>query len=217
MVGRGHRGRPGGGGRVGRGGRPTSELPGTEDLTAWLAGRLPDGWFVDAPEVTVDREEILVVGELPAPEAGADTDAAARAATAAGRISRFREETREDRMEIARQAEHRYGRKVAWGARISGSDDEDGVEELFTTLSVPVMTRLRQNERRVLDTLVDAGVARSRSEALAWAVALVGEHTEPWLAELREAMSTVDELRARGPRLDGDDEDGAPTDGDAQA
>lgn len=206
MVGRGHRGRPGGGGRVGRGGRPTGELPGTEDLTAWLAGRLPDGWFVAAPEVTVDREEILIVGELPAPETESDADAAARAASAAGRISRFREETREDRMEIARQAEHRYGRKVAWGARILGPDDEDGVEELFTTLSVPVMTRLRQSERRVLDTLVDAGVARSRSEALAWAVALVGEHTEPWLAELREAMSTVDELRARGPRLDGDDE-----------
>ncbi|HEY2222307.1 hypothetical protein [Actinomycetospora sp.] len=207
MVGRGHRGRPGGGGRVGRGGRPTSELPPTDDLTAWLAGRLPDGWFVGAPEVTVDREEILVVGELPAPEAGTDTDAAARAATATGRISRYREETREDRMEIARQAEHRYGRKVAWGARIAGPGDEDGVEELFTTLSVPVMTRLRQPERRVLDTLVDAGVARSRSEALAWAVALVGEHTEPWLAELREAMSTVDELRARGPRLDGEDDE----------
>jgi hypothetical protein len=206
MVGRGHRGRPGGGGRVGRGGRPASELPPTDDLAAWLSGRLPDGWFTGAPEVTVDREEILVVGELPAPETPADADQAARAASAAGRISRFREETREDRMEIARQAEHRYGRKVAWGARIQ--DDADGdsaVEELFTTLSVPVMTRLRQPERRVLDTLVDAGVARSRSEALAWAVALVGEHTEPWLAELREAMSTVDELRARGPRLDGED------------
>ncbi|MEJ2867450.1 hypothetical protein WCD74_06715 [Actinomycetospora sp. OC33-EN08] len=198
MVGRAHRGRPGGGGRVGRGGRPANDLPGTDDLEAWLAGRLPDGWFVDAPEITVDREEILIVGRLTAPEV--EGDAAARAAGAVGRISRFREETREDRMEIARQAEHRYGRKVAWGARIT--DDDGGVEELFTTLSVPVMTRLRQPERRVLDTLVDAGVARSRSEALAWAVALVGEHTEPWLAELREAMSTVDELRTRGPRLD---------------
>jgi hypothetical protein len=212
MVGRGHRGRPGGGGRVGRGGRPANELPPTDDLTAWLSGRLPDSWFTGSPEVTVDREEILVVGELPAPENAADADPATRAASAAGRIARFREETREDRMEIARQAEHRYGRKVAWGARIPGGGDDDGVEELFTTLSVPVMTRLRQPERRVLDTLVDAGVARSRSEALAWAVALVGEHTEPWLAELREAMSTVDELRARGPRLDGEDDEGAEGD-----
>src|SRR4051794_34892544 len=165
----------------GRGGWQQTDLPSADDAGAWLSGRLPDGWFTGAPEVTVDREEILVVGELPAPENAADADPAARAASAAGRIARFREETREDRMEIARQAEHRYGRKVAWGARIPGSGEDDGVEELFTTLSVPVMTRLRQPERRVLDTLVDAGVARSRSEALAWAVALVGEHTEPWL------------------------------------
>ena len=218
MVGRGHRGRPGGGGRVGRGGRPAAEQPATDDLTAWLAGRLPDEWFTGAPEVSVDREEILIVGELPAPDPSAatstpDADAASTAAAATGRISRFRDTTREERIEIARQAEHRYGRKVAWGARIGD------VEELFTTLSVPVMTRLRQPERRVLDTLVDAGVARSRSEALAWAVALVGEHTESWLEELREAMSSVDQVRARGPRLDeGPDEDAGPEEsGGAQA
>jgi hypothetical protein len=161
-----------------------------------LRGRLPDGWFTGTPEVTVDREEILVVGELPA-LAGefedSDTGRADRAAAVRGRISRFREQTREERIEIARQAEHRYRRKVAWGARL------EGVEELFTTLSVPVMTRLRQPERVVLDTLVDAGVARSRSDALAWAVRLVGEHADDWLAELRDAMAKVDELRAQGP------------------
>jgi hypothetical protein len=143
--------------------------------------------------VTVDREEIVVVGDLSQVEGEFD-DEAARAAAHSGRISRFREETRDQRMEIARQAEHRYGRKVAWGARVGDT------EELFTTLSAPVMTRLRQPERIVLDTLVDAGVARSRSEALAWAVRLVGEHTEDWLAELREAMSRVDDLRNRGPQ-----------------
>jgi Arc/MetJ-type ribon-helix-helix transcriptional regulator len=65
-----------------------------------------------------------------------------------------------------------------------------------------VMTRLRQPERLVLDTLVDAGVARSRSEALVWAVRLVGEHAEAWLAELRDAMAAVEEVRARGPRTE---------------
>jgi len=68
-----------------------------------------------------------------------------------------------------------------------------------------VMTRLRQPERLVLDTLVDAGVARSRSDALAWAVALVGEHAGTWLDDLRGAMSAVDELRTRGPVLDDED------------
>ena len=140
----------------------------------------------------MDRDEILVVGTLPALE-DEFSDAAERAAAEKGRISRFREDTREDRIAVARQAEHHYERKVAWGARLGGT------EELFTTLSVPVMTRLRQPERAVLDTLVDAGVARSRSEALAWTVRLVGEHTQDWLTDLRDAMSKVDELRKQGP------------------
>ena len=84
---------------------------------------------------------------------------------------------------------------MAWGARL------EDAEELFTTLSVPVMTRLRQPERIVLDTLVDAGVARSRSDALAWAVKLVGEHADEWLGGLREAMAKVEELRAQGPTV----------------
>ena len=44
-----------------------------------------------------------------------------------------------------------------------------------------------------------SGVARSRSDALAWAVRLVGQNADEWLGELREAMARVDELRARGP------------------
>ena len=193
MVGRGrqHGMRPGGRGH-GRGGWQQADLPSADDAKAWFAGRLPDGWFTGGVDVTVDREEIVVVGELGALREEF-TDDAERAAAEAGRISRFREDTRDERIEIARQAEHRYRRKVAWGARLGGT------EELFTTLSVPVMTRLRQPERLVLDTLVDAGVARSRSEALAWAVRLVGEHAQEWLGELKQAMATVDDLRARGP------------------
>lgn len=198
MSGRMHRGWHGPGGRgargQGRGGWQQADLPPADDVAAWFAGRLPDEWFTTAPEVIVDREEIVVIGELP-PVQGEQAAAgdAERAAAAIGRISRFREATREERIEIARQAEHRYQRKVAWGARIGD------VEELFTVASVPVMTRLRQPERIVLDTLVDSGVARSRSDALAWAVRLVGEHADEWLAELRTAMAKVDELRSKGP------------------
>ncbi|MGH4007468.1 MAG: hypothetical protein ACRDTH_04755 [Pseudonocardiaceae bacterium] len=195
MVGRGRPHRVRSGGRWhGRGGWQQADLPSADDAKAWFAGRLPDGWFAGDLEVIVDREEIVVVGELPA-LGEKFTDDAERAAAEAGRISRFREATRDERIEIARQAEHRYRRKVAWGARLGGT------EEMFTTLSVPVMTRLRQPERLVLDTLVDAGVARSRSEALAWAVRLVGEHAQDWLGELKQAMATVDDLRARGPEL----------------
>ncbi len=206
MTGRMHRGWHGagrGGRGPGRGGWQQADLPGADDAQAWLQGRLPDEWFTGAPEVTVDREEIVIVGELPPVEGEfADTEAgrADRAAAVAGRISRFRESTREERIEIARQAEHRYQRKVAWGARIG-----DAVE-LFTVASVPVMTRLRQPERIVLDTLVDSGVARSRSDALAWAVRLVGQHADEWLGELREAMARVDELRTKGPTAGGDED-----------
>jgi len=163
----------------------------SESISSWFSGRLPEDWFVSAPEVTVDRDEILVVGSLPTPDRagneGADDEAAA------GRIARFREDTRERRMAIAREAEQRFGRKVAWGAACGGQT------ELFTTLSVPVMTRLRQPERRVLDTLVEAGVARSRSHALAWCVRLVGQHTDDWLSALRTAMEEVQRVREQGP------------------
>jgi hypothetical protein len=169
-----------------------ADLPPADDAAAWFAGRLPDDWFVGEPSVSVDREEIVVIGELAAPEG---TDDAGSTAAAQGRIGRFREQTRDARMTIADEAEARYGRKVAWGASIGDT------RVLFTHLAVPVMTRLRHDERRVLDTLVDAGVARSRSDALAWCVRLVGEHTEEWLAGLRAAMEDVDKLRAQGPNL----------------
>lgn len=162
-----------------------------EEAASWLAGRLPDDWFEGGPEVTVDREEIVVVGTLAEPSL--EGDEPARAAAAAGRIRRFREDTREPRMEIAREAEHRYGRKVAWGAQTGGR------REMFTAMSIPVMTRLRQPERKVLDTLVDAGVARSRSEALAWCVRLVGRHQSDWIGGLRDALAGVERARAAGP------------------
>jgi hypothetical protein len=190
---RGRRGRRGG--RFGRpGGWQQADLPATDDTAAWLAGRLPDGWFTGPPEVSIDRDEIIVVGELAAPEDAPAEPEAARAA-AVGRISRFREDTRTERMQIADEAEARYQRTLSWGASIGET------RVVFTHLAAPAMTRLRQEQRRVLDTLVDAGVARSRSEALAWCVQLVGEHADAWLGELRTAMAEVDKLRSSGPEL----------------
>jgi hypothetical protein len=158
----------------------------------WFVGRLPDGWFSGPPEITYDRDEILVVGSLPEPEApGTDTEAQAAARRA--RIESFREDTRQQRMRIADAAEAKFGRKVAWGAECGGE------RELFTTLSIPVMTRLRMKERAVLDTLVESNVARSRSEALAWCVQLVREHEDDWIKQLRDALAHVDEARAAGP------------------
>ena len=165
-------------------------------VEAWLAGRLPPEWFTGPVEVRRDRDELMIIGALTEPDLGEDAGAVSpedRAIAVRGRIRQFREDTRERRIAIARELEHASGQKVSWGVRVGDT------EEVFTQLSAPVMTRLRQPERQVLDTLVDAGVARSRSDALAWCVRLVGERSETWLAELREAMTHVEEVRRKGP------------------
>jgi hypothetical protein len=166
-----------------------------DEVQGWFAGRVPDDWFRGPARVQADREEILVVGDLAVPDTGEEGSEEAIAAARAARIKGFREDTREVRMRIADEAEAMWARKVSWGARCGER------EELFTTQSVPVMTRLRMPERSVLDTLIDAGVARSRSEALAWCVRLVGRHQAEWIDQLRDAMARVEQVRADGPEL----------------
>ncbi|MGH8980377.1 MAG: hypothetical protein ACRDWE_05065 [Acidimicrobiales bacterium] len=166
-------------------------------LRAWVAGRAPAEWRVDAAGVRVDDDEILVVAQLDDVEV-AEGGAGEREAAEAGRISGFREETRARRMQIAEEASEGFGRVVSWGATCGGTT------LLFTTASVPVMTRLRIEERLVLDTLVDAGVARSRSDALAWCVRLVGRHEEGWISDLRAAFEHVEAVRSRGPTSEQD-------------
>jgi hypothetical protein len=164
-----------------------------QEIQGWFAGRLPDGWFQGPPDVSVDGDEVLVVGALDEPEVPEGTEDAGRDAARAARIKRFREDTREARMTIADEAQRLYGRTVSWGASVGD------VRRLFTTLNVPVMTRLRMPERTVLDTLVQGGVARSRSEALAWCVRLVGQHQADWIADLQDALTHVQKVRAEGP------------------
>lgn len=147
----------------------------------WFDANLPARWGVKGLEVLTDPDEILVVVDL-----------GARAGEAA--VKQFRDASREERMALALAAEAVFERKVSWGVRRG----EHLV--MFTTNSVPVMTRLRLPERTVLDTLIAAGLARTRSEALAWCVRLVGENEREWLGELRAAFAAVEEVRQRGPR-----------------
>jgi len=80
--------------------------------SGWFAGRLPDGWFEGAPAVTADGKQIKVMGTVPAPKVAAELKAGAEA----GRIARFREETRGERIMIAREAERQFKLPVTWGA-----------------------------------------------------------------------------------------------------
>ena len=149
------------------------------EITAYFTDRVPTGWFEGAPDVEWDEEEILCTGMLASTQ----------------EVDAFRESSRADRMTIASEAEARFGRKVSWGVTSRGTTT------LFTTQSTPVMSRLRFRERAVLDTLIDAGVARSRSEAVSWCVNLVGRHEGEWLDELREALTGVERVRGGGPTL----------------
>ncbi len=178
-------------------------------VEAWFNARIPSTWFVGPVQTVVDAEEILVAGTLADPPATPATpatpgtpDAPAAAAdllpdiVRAAWIKRFREETRSGRMAVADEAQGLFGRRVSWAV------DSGGARTTFTTVSVPVMTRLRQPERIALDTLVEAGVARSRSDALAWCVRLVGRHQSDWIRDLQEALVHVHKVRSEGPADD---------------
>lgn len=166
----------------------------SDSAKAWFTGRLPEQWTAAPPEITIDKEEVTILVALDPVQLDDEASEAAKHEAALGRISAWREDTREDRMQIASEAQRRFGRAVSWGARV------DDTRTLFTHLAVPTMTRLRQPQRQVLDTLVEAGVARSRSDALKWCVRLVGQHSEQWLTELRSAMESVRTLREQGPQ-----------------
>ncbi len=157
----------------------------TSSITAWVIAHLPSSLYLEQPTVQVDRDEILVVGRIAVDETGSLTEAE--------QIATHRESTRDERVAVAREAEATFGRKVSWGARCGGT------EALFSHLASPVMTRLRQPERALLDLLVEAGVARSRSEATAWCVRLVAEREGEWLGDLHDALAAVREARARSP------------------
>ncbi|MEM7092446.1 MAG: hypothetical protein AAF567_05555 [Actinomycetota bacterium] len=187
---------PGSGRGRGRGrGRRQVEPPVTNgaELRAWFAGNLPDDWFLEPVSVDFDRDEIIVTGQLAVPTIDAGDEDTGAAIAARARIQAFRETTRDDRISIAARAEATFLRKVSW-AVTCGEESE-----AFTVASVPVMTRLHMEDRQLLDTLIDGGIARSRSEALAWTVRLVAENEAEWVGKLRDAMTEVEAVRNEGP------------------
>ncbi|MDT0321692.1 hypothetical protein [Streptomyces millisiae] len=166
---------------------------GQQELRGWIAGRLPEGWFTELAEVVIDREEITVIGRLAEPELAPGATETEREAALEGRVTEFRERTRMSRVEIAREANIRFRRQLSWGVRCGEN------LTMFTHMSAPVMSRLRQSERMVLDTLIAGGVARSRSDALAWCVRLVAQNTDEWLGNLRDSLIQVQRVRESGP------------------
>ena len=171
----------------------------TTEIKTWFKKRLPEDWysfnegFDSEMQVLADRDEIVLIGPLPEPETDADADEDAIETARRATVKSWRQQTRDKRIEVAADAQERFGKHVSWGASIGGD------RFLFTHISVPTMTRLKITDRQVLDTLVDAGVASSRSEALAWCVRYAGRKEEQWLNDLKAAFKSVSEVREKGP------------------
>lgn len=168
------------------------EMDEAVEIRSWLAGRIPPDWYIEQPEISVDRDEILVIGRI---ADVTDLDGVDLGAARNGRARRHREDTREERMRIAQESQRRFSRHVSWGVRIAD------MGHLFTHLAMPVMTRLRMRERQLLDRLVAAKVVQNRSQALAWCIGLVAQHQAEWLKDLHDAMERVQQIREQGPKL----------------
>ena len=165
----------------------------TNEITGWVSGALPPDLYQGPPSIDVDVDEILVVGDVGAPEVPEGLDAQGTTAAEQARIARFREETRDRRIAVARQAEARYGRPISWGATAGATT------ERFTSVHARIATRLGLDHRKVLDRLVAAGIAKSRGQALAWCVDLVQKNEEAWLTRLKEALDTLGQTAADSP------------------
>lgn len=162
----------------------------TQELQGWLEARLPEELRAAPPEIRLYDDEMVVL-LTSAALVSAGPSAEERRTAEERRIDELREETRPLRIRLARDLQAAAGRPVAWGLRIGAT------EVLFTSRTVPVMTRLGRAERELLDTLVAAGVAETRSAALGYVVrAFAAEHSE-WLADMRAAIAQMHSVRGR--------------------
>ena len=160
-----------------------------QELTRWLLSQLPASVTGSDPEITLDADELLIILNL-------NTDSLKDGCEALKKreqelIERRRSETRKLRIQLGRQLEEISGCAVSWGMQAGGT------VELFTMNTVAVMTRLSHAERQVLDTLIAANVANTRSAALAYIVrAFAIEHQE-WLNQAQEAAKHMANLRTQ--------------------
>ena len=114
----------------------------------------------DRAELTVDREEITVIGRIPAPRLAEGASDAEREAAVQGRIQEFRERTRQARIEVAQEAEHRFRRKVSWGVECGGE------RALFTHSTMHTLASLLELIRSRSYYLTADGQVPPRPEAV---------------------------------------------------
>ena len=158
------------------------------ELKEWLLAQLPSVITHCETEVTSDEDEMLVILHLNTAGLGDMTDEACREEDQA-LIAHHRAETKPLRIQLARDIRHLYGYTVTWGMRAGKT------VQFFTNNQKPVMTRLSYQERRVLDTLIAANIANTRSAALSYIVRTFAAEHQDWLDEVQDALVRVEQLR----------------------
>ncbi|MDE3075391.1 MAG: hypothetical protein KGJ86_08170 [Chloroflexota bacterium] len=164
------------------------EQPDVAQLKEWLLNHLPATVAAAEPDISVDGDEILIVLKLNTSSIAEEQN---RPEAERALIERRRNETRGLRTQAGRRLGRSFGRAVSWGMQAGDS------LELFTNNTAPVMTRLSRQERHVLDALITAKVANTRSGALGYVVRTFAAEHQEWLAEVQEAMSRVAGLREK--------------------
>ncbi len=151
------------------------------EVRQWLNEHLKE-LYPEPVEASIVDGELLIMGRLPVEGEVAEEDAR-------NRINQHREESRPQRVDLAQELQRLTGLPVAWGVRYGQ------VTAYFSSLRVPVMTRLGRAERDVLDTLIRGGIARNRSQAVNWAIQAFARGQRDWLRQMREAVNSLSNIR----------------------
>jgi hypothetical protein len=165
----------------------TATINDPQELTQWLLSQLPASVVGSDPEITINADELLITLNLNTETLMGKGEALKNAEHAL--IEHQRSETRTLRIQLGRHLERTYGCAVSWGMRAGGT------VQLFTTNTTAVMTRLSRTERQVLDTLIAANVANTRSAALGYIVRTFAIEHQEWLNQAQEAAKHMTNLR----------------------
>ena len=155
------------------------------------------------PEGTVDSVAVLQYGDDPAVEPGqaiVQVTVAAEPEGGEDQLETFHRANRDAIRDVHRDICQRWpqatrfkfvtsdgeGRKFMWRAPVPDEPPGD---------LTPVMARLGPADLETLDTLITAGFAANRAQAVRWALARIRER--PAYAELRERAKEIESLRSQ--------------------
>jgi hypothetical protein len=167
----------------------TATIKDPQELSRWLLSQLPASVAGGNPEITIEADELLIILNLNTDSLKGEGEALRKREQEL--IERQRSETRKLRIQLGRHLEQISGCVVSWGMRAGGT------VQRFTMNTATVMTRLSAPERQVLDTLIAANVANTRSAALAYVVRTFAAEHQDWLNRVQEAARHMANLRTQ--------------------